>query len=111
MSLPDPRRIRGTRSATWAGTLHRLRTVHLPFLSVLGVVAAGVVLVLADHWRRGALLLGVALLLGALLRAVLPEARAGLLVVRNRPSDVLTFGALGAAVLVLAGSISALGTR
>ncbi len=108
MSPTDPG---GTRRHGWGVTLHRLRTVHLPFLLVLGVVAAGVVLVLADHWRRGALLLGIALLLGALLRAVLPEARAGLLVVRNRPSDVLTFAALGAAVLVLAGSISSLGTR
>lgn len=91
-------------------TWYRLRTVHLPFLLVLAVVTVAVVLVLLGRWRRGATLLGAALLLGAGLRAFLPERRAGLLAVRNRPSDVLTFAALGTAVLLLAASIDSLGS-
>lgn len=90
--------------------LHRVRTVHLPFLAVLLVVAIAVVFVVMDRWRRGATALGAALVLGAVLRAVLPADRAGLLAVRNRPTDVLTFGVLGFALVLLAGSIDSLGT-
>lgn len=89
---------------------HRIRTVHLPFLVVLVLVSVAVVLVLANRWRRGAVVLGLALLVGAVLRAALPEERAGLLAVRNRPSDVLTFGSLGLAVIVIANSIDSLGS-
>ncbi len=90
--------------------LQRLRTMHWPFaLVVLMVLAAGA-FVVTDRWRRGAFLLGVAMLTGAVLRAVLREHQVGLLAVRNRPVDVLTFAAFGAAILVLASSIDALGT-
>lgn len=89
----------------------RLRTVHLPFLVVLAVVAAGAVLVALDFWRRGAALVGLALLLGAGLRAVLSEHRAGLLAVRGKPSDVLTYLAIGIGVLLLAASVDSLGTE
>lgn len=89
---------------------HRIRTVHLPFLVVLVLVSVAVVLVLASRWRRAAVVLGLALLVGAVLRAALPEERAGLLAVRNRPSDVLTFGSLGLAIIVIANSIDSLGS-
>lgn len=89
---------------------HRLLTVHLPFLLVLGVVAVGVLFVAIERWRRGATLLGLALLLGALLRAGLGEQRAGLLAVRGKPTDVLTYAGLGIAIIVLASSVDSLGT-
>lgn len=90
--------------------LARLRTVHWPFaLVVLMVLAAGG-LVVTDRWRKGAVLLGLAMVTGAVLRAVLRDHQVGLLAVRNRPVDVLTFAAFGIAILVLAGSISSLGT-
>lgn len=88
----------------------RLRALHWPFtLVVLMVLAAGG-LVVTDRWRRGAVLLGIAMMTGAVLRAVLRDHQVGLLAVRNRPVDVLTFAAFGAAILVLATSISSLGT-
>lgn len=94
-------------TAAWR---RRLLTVHLPFLLVLGVVAVGVAFVAVDRWRRGATVLGAALLLGALARAVLSDRRAGLLAVRGKPIDVLTYAGLGLAVILLAGSVDSLGT-
>ena len=91
-------------------TLRRFGTVHAPFLAVLALVAVAALLVVAGRWRRGAVMLGGALMLGAALRAVLPERRAGLLAVRNRPSDVFTFGGLGLATVLLATSINSLGS-
>jgi hypothetical protein len=88
----------------------RLRTVHWPFaLVVLMVLAAGG-FVVADRWRRGAVLVGIAMLVGAVLRAVLRDHQVGLLAVRNRPVDVVTFAAFGVAIIVLASSIDSLGT-
>ncbi len=88
----------------------RLRTVHWPFaLVVLMVLTAGG-FVVADRWRRGAILVGIAMLVGAVLRAVLRDHQVGLLAVRNRPVDVVTFAAFGVAILVLASSIDSLGT-
>ncbi len=88
----------------------RLRTVYWPFtLVVLMVLTAGG-FVVADRWRRGAILVGIAMLVGAVLRAVLRDHQVGLLAVRNRPVDVVTFAVFGVAILVLASSIDSLGT-
>jgi hypothetical protein len=75
---------------------------HLPFALVLLVAAAGVVRISQYHWRQGSVLIGGALLIAALLRAVLPGGRAGLIAVRGRVVDVLTYGALAACVLFIA---------
>ncbi|MBR7552321.1 DUF3017 domain-containing protein, partial [Mycobacterium tuberculosis] len=53
---------------------------------------------------------GTALLLGALLRAVLPTSRVGLLQVRGRFFDVVSLASVGAVMLWLAASIDPLGT-
>ncbi len=90
--------------------LARFRSVHVWFFLVLVVVAVAVGFVAVGRWRRGTTVLGAGLLGGAGLRAVLPERRAGLLAVRNRPTDVLTFGGLGLALVLLATSIDSLGT-
>lgn len=88
----------------------RALLVQIPFLLVvLGVVVAAA-LVLFDRWRRGAFVLGSAVLFGALLRAVLPTSRIGLLQVRGRFVDVVAMASVGATVLWLATSIDPLGT-
>ena len=78
------------------------RRRHLAFALVLGVVALGMVRIAQYHWREGAAVLGLALLLGAGLRVVLPPDRAGLLVIRGRYLDVLLYGGFGVLVLAVA---------
>jgi hypothetical protein len=76
--------------------------VHVPFLFVLLLAFAGVVRIAQYHWREGSVLIGAALMLAALLRAVLPTPRAGLIAVRGRVVDVLLYGGLAACVLFIA---------
>ena len=84
--------------------------VQIPFaLVMLGVVVAAA-LVLFDRWRRGTFVFGSALLFGALLRALLPTTRIGLLQVRGRAFDVAALASVGALMLWLATSIDPLGT-
>lgn len=75
----------------------------LPISVVLVIAVAGLLLVATAHWRRGSALLGVAALIGAGLRAFLPDAAVGVLAVRSRSFDVTFMLALAAgfAVLVL----------
>jgi hypothetical protein len=77
---------------------------QLAFLGVLVVLAAafGYLLVAPGHWRRGSGVVAVAMLLAAVLRAVLPPARVGLLVVRARWIDVLAYAAMGGVILGVA---------
>ncbi|CAN5336088.1 hypothetical protein BH20ACT5_BH20ACT5_14960 [soil metagenome] len=72
-----------------------------PFLTVWVVVAIGFAFVAASYWRRGLVIVAAAAVLAGLLRLVLPARRAGWLVVRSRPLDVLCFAGLGAALGVL----------
>jgi hypothetical protein len=78
---------------------------QFPFLLVLAVVMVGLVRIAQYFWREGTVLLGGALLLAALLRALLPADRAGLVAVRGRGVDVLLYGCLGVAVMVVAMTI------
>lgn len=71
-----------------------------PILAVLGSVAVGLVLVAADAFRAGTVLIGAALLVGALLRWLLPSV--GMLAVRSRFTDVITYGGLGTVIVLLA---------
>lgn len=73
---------------------------------VLLIAALGIVQVVTEHWRQGSALLGGALIVAAVLRAVLPPDRAGLLVIRGRMIDVACYSAFGLAVLVLALTIT-----
>ncbi len=73
------------------------------FLAVCAGVAAGLgVAVFLDRFRRGALVMAAALLLGAWLRILLPPDRVGLLRVRRRSLDVATLLALGLGLAVVA---------
>ncbi|MET7489789.1 DUF3017 domain-containing protein [Streptomyces sp. NPDC005538] len=71
-----------------------------PILVVLGVVGLGLLLVAFDVVRVGLLLIGAALLAGAVLRWVLPGV--GMLAVRSRFTDIVTYGVLGLAIVLLA---------
>lgn len=82
----------------------------LPMIAVVVVIAAAVVLVLADRWRRGAFVFGLATLLAAACRLFLSTERVGLLAVRSRMFDTLSLAAVGGAVVWLAVSIDPLGT-
>jgi hypothetical protein len=96
---PTPSRPRGLRRL---GGLGRLRA-DWPFALVcLGVLAGLAVVVVADRFRRGTLVMAAAVLLGAWLRALLPADRVGLLRVRGKALDVLTMLALGLALSVVA---------
>ncbi|MFD5587653.1 DUF3017 domain-containing protein [Streptomyces sp. NPDC127063] len=71
-----------------------------PMLAVLGVVALGLLVTALDAFRVGTLLIGAALLGGAVLRWILPSV--GMLAVRSRFTDIATYGALGLAIVLLA---------
>ncbi len=85
---PEPRPPVVPRLAAWWG--------------VAAVFASAFVLVAGGHLLRGGVVLAGACFVGAVLRLVLPEARAGGLVVRSRPVDVVTLLVLGTLVLVSA---------
>ncbi|MGV9710540.1 DUF3017 domain-containing protein [Gordonia sp. NPDC003424] len=88
----------------------RAYLIQIPyFLVILGLVIAAI-FVLFDRWRRGAFVFGSALVLGALLRAVIPTPRVGLLQVRGRLFDVTAMASVGALILWLATSVDSLGT-
>ncbi|MDT0309603.1 DUF3017 domain-containing protein [Streptomyces sp. DSM 44917] len=69
-----------------------------PLLVVLGGAVAGLLVCLAD-FRPGLLTVGCALLTGAVLRWLLPAV--GMLAVRSRFTDVLTYAVLGGATVLL----------
>ncbi|WP_079171105.1 MULTISPECIES: DUF3017 domain-containing protein [unclassified Streptomyces] len=75
-----------------------------PLLTVLGLTVLGLLVIGADPFRQapriGALLVGGALLTGAVLRRVLTSA--GMLAVRSRFTDVITYGVLGGAIVLFA---------
>ena len=74
---------------------------QLPLLAVLVVVGVGLVVVAFDHWRKGVVIMGVALIGAALLRLLLPVRRVGFLAVRSRPVDVVLLAVTGLAVTVI----------
>ena len=83
---------------------------NLPMLAVVLVVAVAFGLILADRWRRGALVLGGAMLLAAAIRAVLSPDQVGLLAVRGKRFDVAAMTVVGVTIMALAASIDPLGT-
>ena len=63
--------------------------------------------VTVEHWRRGLIVMGVALVGAALLRLLLPERRVGFLAVRSRPVDVVLLTGAGFALTIIALAIPA----
>ncbi len=85
-----------TRRPFLAGLLRQL-----PLFAVLVVVAVGLGMIAIEHWRRGLLVVGLALVGAGVLRLVLPVRRVGFLAVRSRPVDVVLMAGTGIAVAVL----------
>jgi len=80
--------------------------VWAPAVLVLAIAAVGLLRMLTQHWREGAVLLGGALLVAAALRAVFPDDRVGLLVIRSRMIDLLCYCGFGLVTIVLAMTIT-----
>ncbi|HEV7208544.1 MAG TPA: DUF3017 domain-containing protein [Mycobacteriales bacterium] len=78
-------------------------------LGVLAAALAATTVAALGGWQAGLVVLGAVLLVAAGLRALLPPRRLGLLVVRSRMFDVLVLAALGAALVVLTGSLGSAG--
>ncbi|WP_410092159.1 DUF3017 domain-containing protein [Streptomyces sp. uw30] len=71
-----------------------------PVLVVLGLVGVGLLVTALDVFRVGTLLIGGALLAGAVMRWLLPSV--GMLAVRSRFTDIVTYGVLGLTIVLLA---------
>ncbi|MFD9051151.1 DUF3017 domain-containing protein [Streptomyces zaomyceticus] len=75
-----------------------------PLLTVLGLAGLGLLVVGTDvvpqAFRIGTILVGVALLVGAVMRRVLPSV--GMLAVRSRFTDMITYGVMGGLIVLLA---------
>ncbi|MEU5699408.1 DUF3017 domain-containing protein [Streptomyces aurantiacus] len=71
-----------------------------PILAVTGMVGLGLLLTALSLFKAGTLLIGVALLVGAAMRWMLPDV--GMLAVRSRFTDLVTYGVLGATIALLA---------
>jgi Protein of unknown function (DUF3017) len=81
-----------------------------PMLLVVLIFATAFVLAGANFWRRGSLLIGIGVGVAALLRLVLSDEQAGLLVVRSKGVDFVTTATVGAAMVYIASTIDPLGT-
>jgi hypothetical protein len=75
---------------------------QLPLLAVLVLVGTGLLLVAVAEWRRGLVVIGLALVIAALLRLLLPVRRVGFLAVRSRPTDVVLLAGSGLALTIVA---------
>ncbi|MCM1970240.1 DUF3017 domain-containing protein [Streptomyces sp. G1] len=71
-----------------------------PILLVAAMVGTGLLVTALDAFRVGTLLVGTGLLVGGLLRWLLPGV--GMLAVRSRFTDIVTYGFLGTAIVLLA---------
>ncbi len=75
-----------------------------PLVTVLSLTAVGLLVVAVDAFgtgfRLGTVLVGLALVTGAVFRWVLPSV--GMLAVRSRFTDILTYGTLGLVIMLLA---------
>ncbi|MGY1825578.1 MULTISPECIES: DUF3017 domain-containing protein [unclassified Blastococcus] len=75
---------------------------QLPLLAVLVVVGSGLLLVTFEHWRRGLVVIGLAMVGAALLRLLLPVRRVGFLAVRSRAVDVVLLAGAGITLTAVA---------
>jgi len=73
-----------------------------PLFVVIVGVGVGLLLVAAERWRSGLVVMGLALVLAGLLRLLLPLRRIGFLAVRSRAIDVALTAGVGIAVVVIA---------
>lgn len=72
-----------------------------PLTAVLVCLAVALGITATGHWRRGAFAIGCSVVLAGLLRMLLPNRVAGLLVVRQRWFDVALLLIVGGAMLAI----------
>jgi len=89
---PDP-----TPSADTRGRAGR-RWREWPISVVLAVVAAGLVVVASDHFRRGTVVISFGVALALFLRLLLPDSDIGMLRVRSKRVDVVVLAVLAITV-------------
>ena len=77
----------------------------LLYLLVLGVLLAGIAVVVLVDWRVGTRIIGGSLLLAAIFRLLLREESAGMLAVRGRFLDAVMLAGTGGILVFLASSI------
>jgi hypothetical protein len=75
------------------------------YLLVLAISTAGLVVVSQGDWRLGVKWISAALVLGAVVRLVVPAPQAGMLAVRRRLVDVAILALVGIALWVLSVNI------
>ncbi len=92
------------------GSARTVLQAQWPILSVGLIFVTALVLVGANFWRRGSLLIGIGVGVASVLRLVLSEERAGLLVVRSKGIDFMTTASVTAAMVYIASTIDPLGT-
>ena len=80
---------------------------QLPLLVVLLAVGTGLLMVSIEHWRRGLIVVGMALVGGGLLRLLLPLRRVGFLAVRSRAVDVVLLAGVGVVLIAFVLAIPA----
>lgn len=91
------------RAATTRARRERSLIAVVPYLAVLLCTIAGVYIAFRDASAgggAGGVIAGLALLMGAVIRAVLPARLAGLLASRRRATDIVTLAAFGACLLI-----------
>jgi hypothetical protein len=93
----DTARPEGGQSAVGAG--HSAPYRQWPLLVVCFGVLVGLLATVA-HFRVGTLIIGGSLLAAAVMRRIMPSV--GMLAVRSSFTDMLTYGALGLAITLLA---------
>ena len=71
-----------------------------PIIVVIAGAIIGLIVTATGAFRAGTILIGASLLLGAVLRWALTAV--GMLAIRSRFTDVITYGILGAGILLLA---------
>jgi hypothetical protein len=92
-------------------SVRQLLRAQWPMLTVVFIFVVAFGLAAANFWRRGSLLIGIGVGIAAVLRLVLTEDRAGLLVVRGKGIDFTTMASVAASMVYIAWTIDPLGTR
>ena len=80
-------------------------TGGLVYLVVAATLVCGLAIVALGPWRTGVSVIGVALSVAFVARAVLPDERAGMLRIRRRLVDLTTLAVCAAGMFVLVAAI------
>jgi Protein of unknown function (DUF3017) len=98
---PEPRgTVRPEGGGRAAGSDAPAPARQWPIILVITGAVVGLIVTATNEFRAGTLIIGASLLVGAGLRWAMTAV--GMLAVRSRFTDVITYGVLGAAIVLLA---------